>query len=65
MSDGIDGSTEAVPGTIRLLDVNHDVHARHADGGEILMVPTPSNDPEDPLNWAPRRKLMATICTIL
>lgn len=24
---------------------------RHADTQEILLVPTPSNDPNDPLNW--------------
>ncbi|KAJ9296688.1 hypothetical protein DTO271G3_4887 [Paecilomyces variotii] len=29
---------------------------------DIILVPTPSDDPDDPLNWSPRRKLLSTIC---
>ncbi|OBS15184.1 hypothetical protein FPOA_13926 [Fusarium poae] len=50
-----------VPGTVRLIDVNgmnsggpHD--SQHKD---IVLVPRPSSDPEDPLNWPYRRKLLA------
>ncbi|SPJ80331.1 related to HOL1, putative substrate-H+ antiporter [Fusarium torulosum] len=50
-----------VPGTIRLVDINgmnssgpHD--AQHKD---IVLVPRPSSDPNDPLNWSYRRKLTA------
>lgn len=27
------------------------VQSRHAHTNEIILVPTPSNDPNDPLNW--------------
>ena len=32
---------------------------RHAD---IVLVPAPSNDPDDPLNWSRRRKALASAC---
>jgi hypothetical protein len=39
------------------------MHARHAGGAsDIVLNPVPSNDPNDPLNWTPRRKLLALIC---
>ncbi|OGE54616.1 hypothetical protein PENARI_c006G11789 [Penicillium arizonense] len=54
----------AIPGTLTLVDVNHVLEARHLDRGDrdIVLVPTPSNDPDDPLNWSPRRKLLSTAC---
>jgi hypothetical protein len=53
-----------IPGTVTLVDVQHVLHTRHLDKGDkdIVLVPTPSDDPNDPLNWAPRRKLLSTIC---
>ncbi|KAL1863253.1 hypothetical protein Plec18170_000085 [Paecilomyces lecythidis] len=55
---------ESVPGTVTLVDVEHILATRHLDKGDrdIVLVPTPSNDPDDPLNWSPRRKLLSTIC---
>ncbi|UPK92228.1 hypothetical protein LCI18_003163 [Fusarium solani-melongenae] len=51
------------PGTVHLVDLNQDMHARHAGGAsDIVLNPVPSNDPNDPLNWTPRRKLLALIC---
>ena len=55
----------AIPGTIHLVDLDHSMHTRHAGDGDIVLVPTPSNDPDDPLNWSPRRKIVSTICTNL
>lgn len=54
----------AIPGTITLVDLEHVLHTRHLDKGDkdIVLVPTPSDDPDDPLNWSPRRKLLSTIC---
>ncbi|KAF3009667.1 hypothetical protein E8E13_008151 [Curvularia kusanoi] len=52
----------AIPGTIQLVDVDHTVAARHAGNGDIVLQPTPSSDPDDPLNWTPRRKLLALVC---
>jgi hypothetical protein len=50
-----------VPGTVYLVDINHEVstelhdHSHH----DIVLVPHPSSDPNDPLNWTHRRKLLA------
>ncbi|KAI4718775.1 MFS general substrate transporter [Aureobasidium sp. EXF-10727] len=52
-----------VPGTFHLVDVNHILNVKHDDKGDIVLLPAPSQDPEDPLNWSPRRKALATICT--
>lgn len=27
---------------------------RHVETNEIILIPTPSNDPNDPLNWSVR-----------
>lgn len=57
---------DTTPGTVHLVDLTHSMHTRHADGvaSEIILVPTPSTDPDDPLNWSPGRKRMAivTVC---
>ncbi|OCT48505.1 MFS transporter [Cladophialophora carrionii] len=54
---------DSVPGTVHLVDIEHTMHTRHAGSGDkdIVLVPTPSNDPDDPLNWSPKRKLMNTV----
>jgi hypothetical protein len=52
---------DTVPGTVHLVDLEHTMHTRHAGGGDIVLVPTPSSDPDDPLNWSPKRKLMSSI----
>ncbi|KAJ4264492.1 hypothetical protein NW762_005692 [Fusarium torreyae] len=56
--------SEAIPGTIHLVDLHHNQRIRHAGGGEgdIVLDPAPSDDPEDPLNWPPRRKMVSLIC---
>ncbi|EXJ85681.1 serine/threonine kinase 16 [Capronia coronata CBS 617.96] len=54
-----------VPGTVHLVDMEHTMHALHAKGGDIVLHPAPSKDPNDPLNWSSRRKLMAMICSNL
>jgi len=53
-----------VPGTVHLVDLEHTMHAKHAQGGQrdIVLVPTPSSDLDDPLNWSPRRKMLSTTC---
>ncbi|KAH7205804.1 major facilitator superfamily domain-containing protein [Fusarium redolens] len=53
----------SIPGTVHLVDLDHDMHARHASSSaDIVLNPTPSKDPNDPLNWTPRRKLLSLIC---
>lgn len=59
------GQTEGtVPGTVHLVDLDHNMQTQHASGGQkdVVLDPTPSTDPNDPLNWSPRRKTMSTIC---
>lgn len=57
------------PGTVHLVDIDgHHNKEKHAGGKEphdILLVPRPSEDPEDPLNWTFRRKLLATSCVVM
>ncbi|KLU82963.1 hypothetical protein MAPG_02030 [Magnaporthiopsis poae ATCC 64411] len=49
---------EEVPGTVRLVDVNGSGEGAHdRSNADIVLVPRPSADPNDPLNWSPRRKL--------
>ncbi|KAJ5291086.1 hypothetical protein N7478_000337 [Penicillium angulare] len=61
MAPVVDSS--AIPGTVTLVDVQHVLHTRHLDhgDGDIVLIPTPSGDPDDPLNWSPSRKLLSTI----
>jgi MFS family permease len=52
-----------VPGTVHLVDLEHTSRARHSKAHQdIILVPTPSNDPNDPLNWTPRRKKLSLAC---
>ncbi|KAF4917922.1 putative MFS-type transporter [Colletotrichum viniferum] len=56
------------PGTSRLIDVDRSVIGQHASGSgenDIVLIPRPSEDPEDPLNWTSKRKLLATSCVVL
>ncbi|EXJ93353.1 hypothetical protein A1O1_01745 [Capronia coronata CBS 617.96] len=53
-----------IPGTVHLVDLEGTMRAKHASKGhkDIVLVPAPSNDPDDPLNWTPARKLLSTSC---
>jgi hypothetical protein len=53
-----------IPGTVHLVDLDGTMHTEHARGGQhdIVLVPTPSQDPDDPLNWSPRRKTLSMVC---
>ena len=61
--DNHDGATD-IPGTVLLVDLLGTISARHAEGGQrdIVLVPSPSSDPDDPLNWLPSRKALSTVC---
>ncbi|WOO81781.1 uncharacterized protein LOC62_04G005302 [Vanrija pseudolonga] len=53
-----------VPGTTVLLDAaTGGGEATSADS--ITLVPTPSDDPSDPLNWTTRRKWLCCACMVL
>ena len=53
---------QLVPGTIHLVDIEGTLRAKHASGGQndVVLIPAPSDDPDDPLNWSPKRKLLST-----
>lgn len=55
-----------IPGTVHLVDVDHILSGvRHGENEkDIVLVPQPSSDPDDPLNWTPRRKLLSTCCQL-
>ncbi|KAF7550228.1 hypothetical protein G7Z17_g5870 [Cylindrodendrum hubeiense] len=57
---------DAVPGTVHLVDLDHTMHAAHSSAsGDIVLDPSPSSDPNDPLNWSPRRKILSMVCQSL
>lgn len=64
MAHEIVAEESAIPGTVHLVDLDGTMHAQHARGGQrdIVLVPTPSQDPDDPLNWSPRRKTLSMVC---
>lgn len=45
-----------VPGTVRLIDAGGDLSVKHGQKADIVLIPQPSSDPDDPLNWSWRRK---------
>ncbi|GMM27985.1 hypothetical protein DAMA08_007010 [Martiniozyma asiatica (nom. inval.)] len=49
---------DAIPGTSQLVEED-------SENGEIVLIPTPSDDPNDPLNWSYRRKMLQMFCIIL
>ncbi|PVH72653.1 MFS general substrate transporter [Cadophora sp. DSE1049] len=54
----------AIPGTIHLVDLEGTIRAKHASSADlkdIVLVPAPSADPEDPLNWSVKRKWLSTV----
>lgn len=55
---------DVIPGTIQLVDLKGDPDYNAVDH-EIVLVPTPSADPDDPLNWSRRRKYLSMFCMVL
>lgn len=54
----------AIPGTVTLVDIDHVLQTRHVGSGsnkDIVLIPAPSADPDDPLNWSAKRKLLSTV----
>ncbi|GAB7335700.1 hypothetical protein MBLNU13_g08006t1 [Cladosporium sp. NU13] len=56
-----------VPGTEYLIDVTgHDSTKPHdASRSDVVLIPRPSNDPNDPLNWSHGRKTLAVCMSYL
>ncbi|GME87388.1 hypothetical protein B5S28_g1574 [[Candida] boidinii] len=45
-----------VPGTVHLVDVNHDLNVEHNGDSDVVLIPQPSDDPNDPLRWSKAKK---------
>ncbi|KAF4633614.1 hypothetical protein G7Y89_g4506 [Cudoniella acicularis] len=55
-----------IPGTVHLVDLEGTMRTRHdKDKKDIVLIPPPSSHPDDPLNWSPKRKAIATACVCL
>ena len=53
-----------VPGTVHLVDLEGTIQAKHAKGSgkrDIVLVPTPSSDPDDPVGILTARNWVALI----
>jgi len=61
MARACENENDRIPGTVQLIDIeNH--NASHSAERDVILLPTPSDDPHDPLNWSPSRKTLSTIC---
>lgn len=57
---------QAIPGTVHLVDQDSQIQGKHDSGNkEIVLNPTPSDDPDDPLNWTRPRKYLAMFCMVV
>ena len=56
----------AVPGSVQLVDINGTSTSKHACGRikDVVLIPAPSEHPDDPLNWSLNRKRLsiASVC---
>ena len=54
-----------IPGTSRLVDTKGTFdrpHAVQSGRRDVVLIPTPSADPDDPLNWSRARKGLSCLC---
>lgn len=47
---------EWVPGTVYLVDIDHNLDVQHDGDRDIVLIPQPSEDPNDPLLWGKWKK---------
>ncbi|KAL2860305.1 major facilitator superfamily domain-containing protein [Aspergillus pseudodeflectus] len=51
-----------LPGTVKLIDAQGLLNVKHGHGSqEIILVPQPTDDPDDPLRWSKPRKMTSII----
>ncbi|SCU99756.1 LAMI_0G00606g1_1 [Lachancea mirantina] len=55
---------EAIPGNSHLVDIGEKTATGEVKN-EIVLIPTPSDDVNDPLNWTPLRKWTAVACVLV
>jgi hypothetical protein len=54
----------AIPLAVRIVGARNEL-SNVTETGDIILVPQPTSDPEDPLNWSPWRKRKALWCSHL
>lgn len=58
--------TSVVPGTTHLVDLHGAMNTNHDQTHkDIVLIPTPSADPDDPLNWSSGRKRLHMFCLFM
>ena len=63
LDDNQDGGF--LPGTKLIVDFDGHISAAHAANKEILLIPQPTSDSDDPLNWGKGRKCLAMGVVVL
>lgn len=54
-----------IPGTVQLVDVRHVLNVKHGKNLEdIVLVPQPTDNPDDPLRWGISRKTRSITCAL-
>lgn len=66
-STSAEADFDLVPGTEYLIDITgHDSTKPHdASRSDVVLIPRPSDDPNDPLNWSQGRKTLAVCMSYL
>lgn len=55
-----------VPGTVHLIDLTGSSTLQHGKSEQdIILLPQPTRDPQDPLNWTPKRRLNSSVWQML
>jgi MFS family permease len=59
--------TDVIPGTVRLVDIARNLNIKHEEGGlkDIVLVPQPTGEYDDPLNWSKNRKYLSGCMLLL
>lgn len=63
----MDQTIDNIPGTVLLVNTADHEAGSHASGNknDVVLMPTPSDDPEDPLRWSRKRKFWGLIMTLV
>ena len=45
-----------VPGTVHFVDLDQTLNVKHNGDSDLVLIPQPSDDPNDPLRWSQKKK---------
>ena len=60
-----DAYAEGAGGDLQVLKPEHGDHLKLAGDGKTLLIPQPSDDPQDPYNWSTTKKNLAFLPLIV